>query len=385
MPEISRKQLLMSIIGGRGPAFLRGVDLSTLDLSGAGWLVEADLRQADLSNANLNGSNLTGAAMTRANLHACTLVGANLEGADLAGVRANVANLRAGNLSGVNLRDATLVGANLAKANLKGANLENADLEGANLQSANLWRARLNMANLRMANLRGANLQEAYLEGKLVDHYKAPEGDASQAQGFTGSVDGIQLTDLIQIVCLSKSNLLFKIESDEGCGTIHVGSGRVYHAQLDKLEGEQALVKMLLWENGRFSTMALEGVAASVTIEKPVEQLIIESMRLRDESKPDFLQGRHGSLLREIRKQLPIPAYPSTDLMNLTLKEGKQIRPTQEVKIVDAFPSADSWDILCSIMADEDVFIAPLRYIRLQRSHPLFDMVVNYHKDIKRT
>ncbi len=364
---------------------MRGVDLSTLDLSNAGWLPEADLRQANLSNANLSKSNMKGAILIKANLHACNLVGANLEAADLSGARVNVANLRASNLSGANFREATLVGANLARANLKGANLENADLEGANLQAANLWRARLNMANLRMANLRGANLQEAYLEGKLVDHYKAAPRDASQAQGFTGSVDGIQLTDLIQIVCLSKSNLLFKIDSDEGCGTIHVGSGRVYHAQLDKLEGEQALLKMLLWENGRFQTMALEGVGASPTIEKPVEQLIIESMRLRDENTPDFLKGRHSALLKEIRKELPIPAYPSKDLMKLTLKEGKNVRPTQEVQIIDAFPSADTQDILCSIIADDDVFIAPLRYIRLQRSHPLFEMVVNYHKDIKRT
>lgn len=384
MPEITRKQLLMSVISGRGPAFLRGVDLSSLDLSAAGWLGEADLRNADLSGTNLSRSNLRHANLDRANLQNCNLAVATLEGASLEGARMNVANLRAANLEGANLREAALVGAVLVKANLREANLESADLEGANLQGANLWKAKLSQANLRMTNLRGANLSEAVLEGKLVDHYESAPKNASQYQGFVGSVGGIQLTDLIQIVCLSRSNLLFKIESEAGCGTIHVGSGRVYHAQLDRLDGEEALFKMLAWEGGRFETVTLDEVGAT-TIDKPVENLIIESMRRRDESMPAFMKGKHGSLLREIRKYLPIPAYPSKDLMKLTVTEGKNVRPTQEVQIIDAFASTDTGEILCSILAEEDVFIAPMRYIRIKRSHPLFDLIVVYHKDMKKT
>ncbi|ABK16017.1 pentapeptide repeat-containing protein [Syntrophobacter fumaroxidans] len=384
MPEITRKQLLMAVISGRGPAYLRGVDLSNLDLSSAGWLAEADLRNADLSSANLSRSNLRNANLQQANMQNCNMAIANLEGAILQSARINVANLRAVNLAGANLREATLVGTTLVKANLKEANLESADLEGANLQGANLWKAKLSQANLRMTNLRGANLSEAYLEGKLVDHYETPPKNPSQYQGFVGSVGGIQLTDLIQIVCLSRSNLMFKIESESGCGTIHVGSGRVYHAQLDRLDGEDALFKMLAWEGGRFETVTLEEVGAS-TINKPVENLIIEAMRRRDESMPAFMRGKHGSMLREIRRYLPIPAYPSRELMKLTVAEGKNIRPTQEVQIIDAFASTDTGEILCSIVAEEDVFIAPLRFIRIKRNHPLFDLTVNYHKEMKKT
>lgn len=65
MSEITREQLVMSVIAGRGPASLRGVDLSKLDLSGAGWLAGADLRQADLSNADLGRANLSGAMLEK--------------------------------------------------------------------------------------------------------------------------------------------------------------------------------------------------------------------------------------------------------------------------------------------------------------------------------
>ena len=43
MSELKREQLLMAVISGKGPAYLRGVNLASVDLSGAGWLVEADL------------------------------------------------------------------------------------------------------------------------------------------------------------------------------------------------------------------------------------------------------------------------------------------------------------------------------------------------------
>ena len=82
----------MSVISGRGPAYLRGVSLTSIDLSGAGWLAEADLRGADLSNANLKRANLRGANLEMANLHSANLTGTNFEGANLFRVKAEVAN-----------------------------------------------------------------------------------------------------------------------------------------------------------------------------------------------------------------------------------------------------------------------------------------------------
>ena len=83
MSELNREQLLMAVIAGRGPAYLRGVNLVSVDLSGAGWLADADLRGADLSDANLKRANLRGANLEMANMYSANLIGANFEGANL--------------------------------------------------------------------------------------------------------------------------------------------------------------------------------------------------------------------------------------------------------------------------------------------------------------
>jgi len=376
--EITREQLVMSVIAGRGPASLRGVDLSKLDLSGAGWLAGADLRQADLSNADLGRANLSGAMLEKADLRASNLAGANFEEANLSGARLNVATLRTANLKRANLHSCVLVGANLAGAILEEAELEKADLEGANLQGANLWKARLSRTNLRMADLRGAKLDDAYLEGRIIDQ---PEGrqDGSQARGFAGSVDGIRLPDLIQIVCLSRSNLLFRIESSEGQGIVCIGSGRVSHARMGDTVGEEAFFRMLRWENGRFETLPMpEGGLQEFSIDKPVEHLLIESMRRKDENVPALRREKRTRLIQEIRKYVPIFTYPSESLMELLCREGKDVSPSREIRISDAFDSADTEEILCSILVGDDVCIAPLRYLTISTNHPVFNEIAEY-------
>jgi len=282
MAELTREQLLTAIIAGRGPAYLRGVNLSSLDLSKAGWLIGADLRQADLSGANLSRSNLKDALLEKANLHSANLSGANLEGADLRAAKLTVANLSKANLRGANLEGANLVGANLTQVNLEGASVEGADLEGANLQGANLVNTKLRAANLKMAKLQGANLQLADIFGSGAQEEKLSDSIPIPPHAFAGMIHNIQLMDFIQIACLSRSNLLIRIESSQGHGTIHVRSGRVYHAQMDKMQGEAAFFEMLCWENGRFETLPspAEGIAS---IDKPLEHLLVESMRQRDE------------------------------------------------------------------------------------------------------
>jgi uncharacterized protein YjbI with pentapeptide repeats len=292
MAELTREQVLTAVISGRGPAYLRGVDLSGLNLSGAGWLREADLRGANLSRANLGKANLTDARLESANLHEVNLTGAILEGANLKDTRLSVAIAKMANFKEANLAGARMVGTVLQKANLEGADLRNADLEGANLEEADLSRARLDNANLKMAKMKGANLMGASLTGTVLEadtvaqgRKAAPGGSAEQRlkpSGFSGSIHKTHLSDLVQVASLSRADLLVRVESEGRQGNIHVRSGRVCHAQAGGLAGEAALFEILNWENGSFETLPSSG-EVTVSIEKPLEHLLIESMRHRDE------------------------------------------------------------------------------------------------------
>lgn len=377
MSELNREQVLMATIAGKGPPYLRGVDLSTLDLSRAGWLMEADLRQANLTNANLARVNLRNARLEKANMYSSNLAGADLQGADLCDVKLDVANLRLANLSGANLRNASLVGTNLVKVNLEGANLERADLEGANLSGANMRNAVLHLANLKMANLNGANLEGASLLGTVLDSGDNMQQFHAPPQGFAGAIRSIQLTDLIQLVCLSSSSLVIRVESSQGNGTIHVKSGRVCHAEQGDIHGEKALMEMLQWNNGRFETFPLSPESCA-SIDKPLEHLLLESMRRRDERLSEGGSHTYSKLLREIRKHTPIPAYPSKDLLKMIGIKGRGLNTGSELQINDAFDSDESGNILCSIVGEDGIFIAPLNHLTIKQDHPLFEEVSAY-------
>lgn len=377
MAELSRKELLMAVISGKGPAYLRCLDLSNLDLSGVGWLMDADLREANLTHADLSRANLRNARMEKANLHGANLAGANVAGGDLRNCNLVVANLRMVNLAGANLQGANLVGANLSKANLENVNFEGADLEGANLERANLKNANLNSATLKMANLREAVLEGAKMDGTFLDNTCESPADSSDSSGFTGSLYSIQLMDLIQLVCISRSSLLIRLASSEGRGTIHVRCGEICHAETGELAGEEAFVDMFRWKNGRFETFPVPAKIV-VTIDKPFEHLLVEAMRRQDEMGVPHVPGSSGNLLEEIKNNVPFPAYPSEELQEFLDKEGKDIGSWEEFRLVDAFPSPETGEILCSLVAGDEVFIAPLMCVKIMSDHPLFDMILDY-------
>ncbi len=278
MSELKRYQVLMAVISGRGPAYLRGVNLATIDLSNAGWLEEADLRGADLEGANLKRANLKGANLEMANLHSANLLGANLEGANLFKVKARVANLSMAVLRGANMKEANFTGTTLMKADLEEADLEGADLEGANLEGSNLRRARITNVNLKMTNLDGADLTEAILDGCSG---LSPAQNCSGAD-FQGAIKAIRLADLLQIGCLSRSDLRIEVYSKDNRGDIFIGAGKVLHAHTSGLEGEEALMKILGWGKGRFIAYPFTP-SGTVTIDKPVEHLVLQWRRLEDE------------------------------------------------------------------------------------------------------
>ncbi len=365
MSELKRDQLLTAVIAGRGPAFLRGVNLASINLSGAGWLVDADLRGADLSNANLKSANLKGANLERANLHSANLTGANLEGANLFKVRAGVVNLNMANLRGANLKGANLVSANLVKADLEDADLEGADLEGANLEAGNLTRARITNVNLKMANLDGVDLTETVLEGN------GSPGSPEECENgeFHGTMTAIKLVDLLQIGCLSRSNLNVAVYSAAGQGNIYIGSGRVLHAQVEEKTGEEAFMEILGWGKGRFITYPCTP-SWPFTIDKSIELLVMQWMQFQDEKS---FSGRFSGVVKKMQEYMPIQAHASHELMEFLGKDGKGLSISDKIEITDVFHHENDEDILCSISTNGEALIAPLKFLDLDGNHPLHD------------
>lgn len=101
-------------------------------------------------------------------------------------------------------------------------------------------------------------------------------------KGFQGKVIGLQLTDIIQMNCLSRLTTAIIITRDGEKGVIYLNEGEIVHAECGEKKGTEAFYKILSWEEGEFVSNI--GVISPVqTIYQNWEHLLVEAMRRNDE------------------------------------------------------------------------------------------------------
>lgn len=88
-------------------------------------------------------------------------------------------------------------------------------------------------------------------------------------------------------------------------------------------------------------------------------------------------------LIDEMERYLPIPVYPTKELLQLLRKQGKEISQDTELNITKVFDSGDVGGIVCTILEDDEnkeAFIVSLPHLRIKPTHPLCDKIVDYQK-----
>ncbi len=102
-------------------------------------------------------------------------------------------------------------------------------------------------------------------------------------KGFQGKVIGLQLTDIIQMNCLSRLTTALVITRDGEKGVIYLNEGEIVHAECGEEKGTEAFYKILSWQEGEFVSNI--GVLPPVqTIYQSWEHLLVEAMRRNDET-----------------------------------------------------------------------------------------------------
>ncbi len=103
-----------------------------------------------------------------------------------------------------------------------------------------------------------------------------------KGEGFAGTLKNIQLSDLIQMCCLSSINMAIRVHKGSDQGTIYIQDGEITHAVCEQSHGENAFYEILAWESGGFETLG-EISIQEVTIEKNWQFLLMEAARIADE------------------------------------------------------------------------------------------------------
>lgn len=104
----------------------------------------------------------------------------------------------------------------------------------------------------------------------------------SKKKGFQGKLVGLQLTDIIQMNCLSRLTTALIITRDGEKGIIYLNEGEIIHAECGEKKGAEAFYNILSWQEGEFVSN-IGFIPPVQTICQNWEHLLIEAMRRNDE------------------------------------------------------------------------------------------------------
>jgi uncharacterized protein DUF4388 len=126
---------------------------------------------------------------------------------------------------------------------------------------------------------------------------------------FQGSLAELHLPDIIQLISVSGKTGVFHLTDGHLKGQIFLNDGKIVHAELDDVAGEEAVYSLAIWSQGEFRFDP--GVATEHrTISKSNTNLLMEAARRLDEWRvlskkvpstdmiPEFvvLEGRDGQI-----------------------------------------------------------------------------------------
>jgi hypothetical protein len=99
---------------------------------------------------------------------------------------------------------------------------------------------------------------------------------------FQGSLAELHLPDIIQLISVSGKTGVFHLTNGPLAGEIYLNDGKIVHAQLDEVSGEEAVYALAIWSQGDFRFDP--GVATELrTITKSNTNLLMEAARRLDE------------------------------------------------------------------------------------------------------
>ncbi|HIJ79801.1 MAG: response regulator [Desulfobulbaceae bacterium] len=101
---------------------------------------------------------------------------------------------------------------------------------------------------------------------------------------FKGTVAGVELSDIIQLNCLSKTTTALAVNTADHEGIIYFDKGDIVHAACNGRVGEEAFYTILCFEGGTLETRKHANPPPR-TINQHSEALLMEGARRMDEAK----------------------------------------------------------------------------------------------------
>ena len=205
---------------------------------------------------------------------------------------------------------------------------------------------------------------EAMLRGSLRfiekpfdinDMRRTVEEVLKENEGFQGTVDGIELMDIVQFNGLSRSTAALKVTTKDHEGMIFFKNGEVVHAMCDNESGERAFFTILRFQGGTLQN--IRGVEPpTVSITKSLESLLFEVALKSDEEEE---KGEVASVLEDLDSAILESVTPVSD-KNPTAAPGKTGKTTIETTSTEDTDMTNIQKILAEFTNIEGVHTACL-------------------------
>jgi CheY-like chemotaxis protein len=142
-------------------------------------------------------------------------------------------------------------------------------------------------------------LREATQRIKRVIDKIALEKMAKSASGdgvLRGSLSQMNVIDLVQSLEMGRKSCLLTLSNEDEKCLLYFVEGQVVHAAYGPMTGDQAVFKVLRWTGGNFQ-VDFEGKTSERTTQLNTQGLLMEGLRLLDESKRDAGEEEEDVLL----------------------------------------------------------------------------------------
>jgi CheY-like chemotaxis protein len=128
---------------------------------------------------------------------------------------------------------------------------------------------------------------------KVLDrlHLEKLQKRASRPGVIQGRLEEMSMTDLLQSLEMGQKSCRLVVRKGNEQGELYFSSGQCRDAKIGKIEGDDAVYKVILWTDGEFEidfNAANESTRTTTT--KNTTGLLMEAMRLMDEASRDAVE-----------------------------------------------------------------------------------------------
>ena len=154
-----------------------------------------------------------------------------------------------------------------------------------------------------------------------------------------GNIENFTLIDVLTLISNSKKSGILYIEGkrmeEDITGEIYLSNGKIVDAKSGTSKGEDAFFQIVLLDKGKFSFKPQE-INIPLTITKNLESLLMEAMRMKEETEEIYKK------IPSLDLNLEINPTPPTNEIVLTNEEWQILNLfTSSTKIKDAIKKID--------------------------------------------